>query len=312
MAPTRSGSVRFFKFFGITVFIHWSWFIIAAIDMQDNSGRYTSPVWKVAEYLVLFGLVTIHEFGHALACRSVGGKADTIVLWPLGGVAYVDAPQRPGATLWSIAAGPLVNVAFFPILTLLYVWASHANFFVTHFDAYSFIRSIWFINTGLLVFNMMPIYPLDGGQVLRSLLWFMLGKARSLFVATIVGMGGVVLLILFAVFAHSVWIGIMAAFILMNCWTGLRHARALSKIARLPKHTEFSCPSCHTSPPTSRLWLCRPCGVAFDTFATNATCPKCGQMFPTTKCFDCGGSAAIAQWAVHRPLPVIVPDAPQV
>ncbi|MDB6058295.1 MAG: hypothetical protein JWO95_2139, partial [Verrucomicrobiales bacterium] len=110
MAPTKSGSVRFFKLLGITVFIHWSWFVIAVVDMQDNTGRYTAWQWKVWEYLVLFGLVTVHEFGHVLACRSVGGKADTIVLWPLGGVAYVDPPQRPGATLWSIAAGPLVNV----------------------------------------------------------------------------------------------------------------------------------------------------------------------------------------------------------
>ena len=48
----------------------------------------------------------LHEFGHALACRQVGGQADLIVLWPLGGVAYVNPPPRPGALLWSIAAGP--------------------------------------------------------------------------------------------------------------------------------------------------------------------------------------------------------------
>ena len=61
-----------------------------------------------------FLIVLLHEFGHALACRQVGGTANQIVLWPLGGVAYVNPPQRPGATLWSIAAGPLVNVALLP------------------------------------------------------------------------------------------------------------------------------------------------------------------------------------------------------
>ncbi|MDB6057758.1 MAG: Peptidase family, partial [Verrucomicrobiales bacterium] len=165
-----------------------------------------------------------------------------------------------------------------------------------------FIRAIWYINTALLVFNMMPVYPLDGGQILRSLLWFMLGKARSLFVATIIGMGGVVLLVLLAFALRSPWIGIMAAFILMNCWSGLKYARALSKIAALSKHPEFSCPSCHTSPPAAALWVCRPCGVAFDIFATNAACPKCGQTFPTTACVECGESTPIAQWAVHRPV----------
>ena len=63
-------------------------------------------------------IVLIHEFGHQLACRSVGGQTHDIVLWPLGGVAYVSPPQRPGAQLWSIAAGPLVNVILFPILCL--------------------------------------------------------------------------------------------------------------------------------------------------------------------------------------------------
>jgi Zn-dependent protease len=56
-----------------------------------------------------------HEFGHALACRQVGGQADLIVLWPLGGVAYVSPPPRPGALLWRIAAGPLVNVLLVPV-----------------------------------------------------------------------------------------------------------------------------------------------------------------------------------------------------
>src|SRR6478672_6964479 len=78
--------------------------------------RYSSVGWTIAEYLALFLIVTLHEFGHAMACRQVGGTANQIVLWPLGGTAYVDPPPRPGATLWSIAAGPLVNVALLPLL----------------------------------------------------------------------------------------------------------------------------------------------------------------------------------------------------
>src|SRR5207248_8681913 len=89
------------------------------VEIQGRAGKYGSLTWNVLEYLALFLIVLMHEFGHALACRQVGGKADRIVLWPLGGVAYVDPPQRPGATLWSIAAGPLVNVALMPVLALL-------------------------------------------------------------------------------------------------------------------------------------------------------------------------------------------------
>src|SRR5947208_2872937 len=119
MTPTRKGSFRLFHFAGVDVFLHWSWFIVAIYEIQTRPKEYSSPLWPVLEYLSLFVIVLMHEFGHALACRQVGGQANQIVLWPLGGVAYVTPPPRPGATLWSIAAGPLVNVALAPILTAL-------------------------------------------------------------------------------------------------------------------------------------------------------------------------------------------------
>src|SRR5580658_9135765 len=119
MPSARQGSIRLFRFAGIDVFLHWSWFLIAAYEIQLRKGLYSSITWNVLEYLALFLIVALHEFGHSLACRQVGGTANRIVLWPLGGVAYVAPPQRPGAMLWSIAAGPLVNVAFLVILSLL-------------------------------------------------------------------------------------------------------------------------------------------------------------------------------------------------
>src|SRR5450755_2579575 len=116
MPTGRQGSIHLFQFKGIDVFLHWSWFLVAAYEIQSRNGRYSSITWNVLEYLALFLIVLLHEFGHSLACGQVGGQANQIVLWPLGGVAYVDPPPRPGATLWSIAAGPLVNVALIPIL----------------------------------------------------------------------------------------------------------------------------------------------------------------------------------------------------
>jgi len=99
MMPTQQGSIRLFRLFGINVFLHWSWFLVGLIEIQDRRAAYGSLVWNVLEYLALFVIVTMHEFGHALACRQVGGQANQIVLWPLGGVAYVAPPQRPGAML---------------------------------------------------------------------------------------------------------------------------------------------------------------------------------------------------------------------
>src|SRR5947209_17822591 len=116
MPTARQGSIHLFRFAGVDLFLHWSWFLAAVYEIQSRAGRYSSITWNVLEYLALFLIVLCHEFGHALACRQVGGNANRIVLWPLGGVAYVDPPPRPGATLWSIAAGPLVNVVLLPVL----------------------------------------------------------------------------------------------------------------------------------------------------------------------------------------------------
>src|SRR5208282_3140551 len=151
--------------------------------------------WNVLEYLALFGIVLLHEFGHALACRQVGGTADRILLWPLGGVAYVNPPPRPGATLWSLAAGPLVNVALLLPLGALggrYLLEELQGLPGPQSDIAALITAVLSINIGLLIFNILPIYPLDGGQILRSLLWFVMGRARSLAVATVLGLVGAV------------------------------------------------------------------------------------------------------------------------
>ena len=297
MTPTRQGSFRLFRFAGIDVYLHWSWFLIAVYGISLRASRYSTMAWPVLEYLALFVIVLVHEFGHALACRQVGGQANQIVLWPLGGVAYVAPPPRPAATLWSIAAGPLVNVALAPILILLAVVGSASGWGQTMPNGYQFITALCYINLALLIFNMLPIYPLDGGQILQSLLWFLLGRARSLMVTTIIGFIGVAGLIVLAVWAREVWFGILCVFILLNCWSGLMQARMLARIAKLPRRDGFACPSCEQSPIIGPLWRCDKCLKPFDTFETRATCPHCGAQFPVTRCPECGRSHSMAEWA---------------
>jgi Zn-dependent protease len=299
MNGLRQGSFRLFRLAGINVYLHWSWFLIALIEINARQRTYSSPIWNLLEYLALFAIVTTHEFGHALACRQVGGTANQIILWPLGGVAYVDPPARPGATLWSIAAGPLVNVALLPILTALTALGRSQGWDLTMRDFYVFLEAVWWTNVVLLAFNMLPIYPLDGGQILRSLLWFPLGRARSLLVAVIVGFVGMAGMVALAVWAHSVWFGILAAFILLNCWNGLRHAQVLLRMAKLPRREGFSCPACKTSPPIGDYWVCPQCRRPFDTFQTQAACPNCGARFGVTRCLDCGRLNPIEAWTEH-------------
>lgn len=299
----RKGSLHLFRFSGIDVFLHWSWFLVAAYEIQDRATSYSSLSWNALEYLALFLIVMLHEFGHALACRQVGGTSNQIVLWPLGGVAYVDPPQRPGATLWSLAAGPLVNVALLPILYALEVAGRSAGWAETMPNAYHFLQTVLLINGALLIFNMLPIYPLDGGQILRSLLWFGIGRARSLLAATIIGFIGVAGLIGLAVWVQSVWFGVLAAFILLNCWSGLQHALALTRVAKLPRRQGFACPSCKAAPLMGPYWVCSLCNNGFDTFQTQAVCPNCSAHFSTTRCLDCGALHRIDEWSVPEPVP---------
>src|SRR5437899_7285203 len=249
MTSLRQGTIHLFRVSRIDLFLHWSWFLVAVIEINNRARSYSSLTWNVLEYLALFFIVMLHEFGHALACRQVGGTANRILLWPLGGVAYVAPPPRPGATLWSIAAGPLVNVVLLGPLTILWVLSQSSRWVETMPNACGLFQAIWLINLGLLIFNLLPIYPLDGGQILRSLLWFALGRARSLMVATLIGFVGVAALIVVALWARSVWVAILSVFILLNCWRGLLQARVLARAARAPRNERFDCQTCNTPLP---------------------------------------------------------------
>ena len=150
------GALPIFRLAGIRVYLHFTWFIVAALEVTQFTHRYHNPIWAALEYCALFGVVLLHEFGHALACRQTGGQADTIVLWPLGGIAFVRPPARPGAYLWSMAAGPLVNVILFPLFTLVAFIVTRLHWKIVHPNFYQFVRTVWFMNVVLLFFNLMP------------------------------------------------------------------------------------------------------------------------------------------------------------
>ena len=173
-----------------------------------------------------------------------------------------------------------MNVALAPVLGVARWFLSHAaGWGETMPNAYTFIKTVFIINCVLLVFNLLPVYPLDGGQILQSLLWFVFGRARSLMITTVIGFVGVAGLIALAILGHDVWFGILCVFILLNCWRGLMQARVLAKVAKLPRRSGFACPSCHQAPIVGPLWRCDKCLQSFDTFATQAVCPHCGAQY---------------------------------
>lgn len=306
---TRQGTIHLFRVVGIDVFLHWSWFVVAAFEISDRAKAYSSLSWNVLEYLALFVIVLLHEFGHALACRQVGGTSNRIMLWPFGGIAYVNPPRRPGATLWSIAAGPLVNVALLPVLLALTGFGHAPVWAATMPNVYLLLRSVLYIDIGLLIFNILPIYPLDGGQILRSLLWFVMGRARSLMVTTILGFAGIAGLVLLALRDQSLWLGAIALFMLTYCWKGLKGALVLYRIEQAPRRQEFACPDCKSAPPMGNYWRCSNCKQAFDTFHSQAVCPNCAKQFRETTCVECGRNFPFDQWTPNgSPMPEMVPE----
>jgi Zn-dependent protease len=240
----RGGALRLFSFAGIQVYLHFTWFIVAALAITQFAGRYSSPIWGVLEYVSLFVIVLLHEFGHALACRQTGGIADQIILWPLGGIAFVNPPPRPGAYLWSIAAGPLVNVVLFPILSTVLSAAINGQWMETNPDAYVFVLSLWKINAGLLIFNLLPIYPLDGGQIVRGLLWFAVGRVRSLKISSVIGFGCAVVWVGLALWQGWYWLAFIGLFVLSQAQAGWRYAQQLALEAEA-----LGLPATETPPP---------------------------------------------------------------
>ena len=192
--------------------------------------------------------------------------------------------QRPGATLWSIVAGPLVNVVLAPIvmgfgrLSLVMGWYSAVP------DLRSVIHDIFYIDVGLLAFNILPIYPLDGGQIFRALLWFVMGRARSLMVATIAGLIGIAAFIGLAI-SVARWlarrdVGLPADELLERTAArpsvvALREVASagwlyLSGVQRASADRRFL--------EVREVWT----GI-LDTFQTQAVCPNCATQFGVTK-----------------------------
>ncbi len=288
MGFLQGGAFRLFRVAGINVFLHWTWILGALYVVKWGENDPGKIALNAAVYVTLFAIVLLHEFGHAFACRSVGGLAERIILWPLGGIAFASPPPRPGAVLWTIAAGPLVNVALLPVTWGAFAAASAAGWEQTNAAVFNYLFAVAQVNTGLLIFNLLPVYPLDGGQIFQSLLWFAVGQANSLRIAGVIGLliGG-----LFTVGLGYVgdWFGLaLALFVTMQAWNGVKRGNMIAKLESLPRREGLRCPNCHNSPVIGEFWLCQGCRQPFDIFERHGLCPRCGHQARHAPCPHCG------------------------
>ncbi|GEM_PF-1084552 len=165
------------KYFGIQVRLHFTFVIFAFWRVM----QYQDILLGLAVVVGLYVCILLHEFGHALAARWCDGEATEILLWPLGGLAFVRPAFHPMAHLITTVAGPFVTLvlwAFFYGFLWLYQNVLPDSFVLPNF-LLNFIATMAFWNFILLIFNLIPAFPMDGGRILRDLLWFGMSAEAS-------------------------------------------------------------------------------------------------------------------------------------
>lgn len=183
------GSFRIGRFFGVDVFIHFTFVLCVAIfgylgfrDQPVVAHRWTAAFSSMADMLALFVCVVLHEYGHVLMARKFGISTRDIILLPIGGVARLERiPERNREEILVALAGPAVNLVIALVLFLaLYLFGKFAS--ISAVDQFldnqprwmqnMLIRSFWekllIGNVVMIVFNMIPAFPMDGGRVLRA------------------------------------------------------------------------------------------------------------------------------------------------
>jgi len=146
--------------------------------------------WYALAFLILlFACVLAHEFGHILTARAFGVPTPDVTLLPIGGVARLARiPEEPGEELLIAVAGPLVNVAIALVLVVFFGASLSLQHLATvESDQVSMLDRLAIVNIFLVVFNMIPAFPMDGGRVLRALLAMRLGHVRATEVAATIG-----------------------------------------------------------------------------------------------------------------------------
>jgi Zn-dependent protease len=197
-----NASFRVGRLSGINIRVHILFLLYAAFRLWEGRDDVT---WTAGFLAMLFGIVLIHEFGHCFGARSVGGDAENILMWPLGGLAYAHAPMTPWAQFVTVASGPLVNVVFCAAAGLVIVLQAgtirvlspnplgsiNPEAFPPGMPSWVWYACIFYaVNYLLLAFNLLPVYPLDGGQLFQCLLWPFVGLQRAMTIACQVGLAG--------------------------------------------------------------------------------------------------------------------------
>jgi Zn-dependent protease len=209
-------SFKLFDVGGTAVRVHMTFFLLLAWIAAIHWGRggAGAAVEGIVFIVLLFVSVVLHEFGHVFAARRYGIKTPEITLLPIGGVASLERmPEKPGEEIIVALAGPLVTL----LIVLVLIGVLGARFDLSQMAQLEQAQStmtgrIAAANGALLLFNLIPAFPMDGGRVLRALLAIPLGYTRATRMAALIGQGLALLFGFLGLFGNPLLI-LVAAFI---------------------------------------------------------------------------------------------------
>ncbi len=238
------GSLRLFTWFGIPVHLHWSFgliFLYAFWIGYDNNLDIMGTVWLMGFFVALFGCVLLHEYGHALTARRYGVATHDIILTPIGGIARLEKmPEKPVQEFVVAIAGPLVNVAIALLLFAVsmivfqgerwefFKWFLQQQFSFASADETGqvmeetglqpsgllfYLPVLVATNIGLVIFNLIPAFPMDGGRIFRSLLAMKWGRVRATRWAAWLGQAIAVLFIGYGLWSNAFTLALVGFFV---------------------------------------------------------------------------------------------------
>ena len=208
------------NFAGIDVYVHATFLLL--IGWVGYSHWLENQLWSevfsgILFIIALFACVVLHEYGHALTARKYGIKTRDITLYPIGGVARLERmPEKPVEELWVALMGPAVNVVIAAALfTYLYLTNSLVPLSDLTIASGSFLERLMTVNISLVLFNLIPAFPMDGGRVLRAFLAMRMDYVRATQIAATIGQGMAMLFGLIGLFGNAsllfiaffIWIG---------------------------------------------------------------------------------------------------------
>jgi Zn-dependent protease len=241
-----NGNIRVGSLFGIPFFINPSWFLVLGLvtwSYGDGLAEQFPTLAGASPFLLglitavlMFGSVLAHELGHSFVAIRQGIKVDSITLFIFGGLASLEKEsETPAAAFWVAIAGPAVSLLLFGILTTIGLTTNITG------PLAAIIAVLAVVNLSLGLFNLIPGLPLDGGNILKAIVWKITGNQyKGVKIASIVGqvfgwvaiLSGLIPLLLWGSFAN-VWNLLIGSFLLQNAGRSAQFARVQERLTGL-------------------------------------------------------------------------------